>query len=99
MRDVVRDALETVAIRFSDDAPSIDTRVLRSRYRAYESWPADCELALVLLAWILGPGFKLPGFREALDGLVPDFESAASAVAFRNEGPTLITLGGIIRHA
>lgn len=100
MRDVVRVALIQVAARFSDDAPSVDalTRALRVRYRALDGWPADPQLGLAVLGWVLGPGFALVGFRQSLNRLVPDFRSAAQAVGV-GTNPTLVTIGGIVRCA
>lgn len=98
MREVVRVALNRIASRFSDDAPSIDTRVLRSRYRVYEAWPADAQLALGVLAWVLGPGFHLPRFAAAVNAPLPDFRRAAAAVGRGGANSTLVTLGGITRR-
>ena len=100
MREVVRVALGSIAARFSDDASMVDERVLRSRYSALTAWPADAELGLMLLAWMLGPGFPLAGFREAVNRCVPDFVAAAHAVqaACKVGGsPTLVTVIGIVR--
>lgn len=98
MRDAVRVALVTIAARFSDDAPSVDARILRARFSALDVWPADSQLGLALLAWIYGPGFSMGRFRELTNALVPDFEAAAKAVDVGTE-PTLVTLGGIVRCA
>jgi hypothetical protein len=98
VRDAVRAALESIASRFSDDAPSVDEAMLQSRYSALEVWPADAELGLYVLAWALGPGFSSRGFREAVNTLVPDFARAASAMEAGND-PSLITLIGIARRA
>ncbi len=98
MRELVRVALGSIAFPFSDDAPSIDERVLRARYVAVDAWPADAELGLVVLAWALGPGFVLAGFREAVAPLVPDFARAARCIG-PGGTPTLITLGGVARRA
>lgn len=100
MREDVRVALKSIAARFSDDAPSVDERVLRRRYAALDAWPVDAQLGLVVLAWVLGPGFALSDFREATNRLVPDFSRAArSAGGIGASNPTLITLGGIARCA
>lgn len=96
MREAVRAALVDIAARFSDDAPSLDERILRARYRALEAWPADAQLALAVLAWTLGPGFALRGFPQATNALVPDFGRAAAMIG-PGGGPTLITLGGVAR--
>ena len=80
VRDAVRVALNVTAARFSSDAPTIDARALQSRYGILDAWPADAQLGLCVLAWALGPGFSLKGFREALRPALPDFEGAARAV-------------------
>jgi hypothetical protein len=98
VRDAVRVALGSITARFSDDAPSVDERVLRRQYGALDAWPADAELGLVVLAWVLGPGFSLPQFRESVNTLVPNFSKAARAIGSGGP-PSLITLGGIARCA
>lgn len=98
MREAVRAALGSFAARFSDGAPSFDERVLRSRYGDTSVWPADGEFGLVLLAWALGPGFHLAGFRQALTGLVPDFDAAARSIG-PGGNPSLVTIGGAARTA
>ena len=100
MRSSVRTALGSIASRFSDDAPSIDVSTLTRRYGALAGWPADAELGLLVLAWVLGSGFSIQGFREALapPRLVPDFRRAGAAIG-RGGSPSLITLGGIARGA
>lgn len=102
MRQNVRVALRSIATRFSNDASSIDERVLRRRYAAMDAWPADAQLGLFVLAWVLGPGFALSGFREATNRLVPDFARAAKGVRLtpsRVVNPTLVSLGGVVRCA
>lgn len=98
MREAARVALNSVAARFSSDAPSIDLSAVRRRYSAFDDWPADAQLGFGVLAWTLGPGFALPGFREAANALCPDFARAARAVGV-GEHPTLITLGAVARRA
>lgn len=99
MRDVVRVALANIASRFSDDAPSVDESALRARYSALEAWPADAQLGLYILAWVLGPGFSVPAFRESVNLLVPNFGRAASAITLDENDPALITLSGMVRRA
>ena len=69
------------------------------RYGAMGAWPADAELGLVILAWVLGPGFSHPMFRRSVNALVPNFAEAAQAVRAIGPNPTLVTLGGIARCA
>jgi hypothetical protein len=96
VRETVRAALCSIAVRFSDDAPLVDERVLRQRYAALDAWPADSQLGLFVLAWILGSGFSIAGFRESVNALVPDFGKAARTIGM-GSNPTLVTLGGIAR--
>lgn len=51
--------------------------ILRSRFPAYDSWPADAQLALHSMAWALGPAFKYPKFQAAVNQTYPDFTTAA----------------------
>jgi hypothetical protein len=96
VRDTVRVAFSSIASRFSSDAPSVDAVALRSRYRAFEAWPADAELGLIVLAWVLGPGFHIRGFREAVNAVVPEFDQSALLLG-PGTTPTLVTLYGIAR--
>lgn len=97
MRPAARVAFDSIAVRFSDGAPSLDLAPCRARYPALDAWPADAQLALALLAWTLGPGFALPGFVRALSALPADFGQAARAVPL-GSFPTFVTLGGIARR-
>jgi hypothetical protein len=100
VRDVVRVALTHIAARFSDDAPLpfAGERVLRSRYSALGAWPADAEFGLTVLAWVLGPGFSMEGFKQAVNRLVPDFTKAAESIG-AGSSPALVTLHGIARRS
>jgi hypothetical protein len=96
VRDAVRVALHSIAARFSDDAPLVDLPVLRSRHSALDAWPADAQLGLFVLAWALGSGFAIQGFRERVNALVPDFAGAARAIG-PGSTPTLISVGSVVR--
>lgn len=96
MREVVRVGLRNATARFSDDAPLFDSRALRARYGPLDAWPADAELGLAVLAWSLGPGFTLRGFREALREVIPAFEAAARAVPI-GESSAQIVLNSVAR--
>ena len=98
MRDAVRAALPFIAARFSDDAPSVDVGVLRRRYTAFDAWPADAQLGLIVLAWALGAGFNVKGFSDAVNVLEPDFAVAARAIPASTD-PTRIALESICRQA
>ena len=83
MRAIVRAELENIAGRFSNESPKADEleAKLTKRYPAFEAWPADAQLGLLLLGWALGPGFSLPGFKDSVDTLEPDFFHAAALIA------------------
>jgi hypothetical protein len=51
-------------------------RTLAKRWPGYDHWPADAQLALMLIAWAYGPNFKFSGFETAIGKLVPDFTQA-----------------------
>lgn len=83
MRVLVRAALENIAGRFSDERPKADEleAKLTKRYPAFGAWPADAQLGLLLLGWLLGPGFSLSGFKNTVDSFDPDFRHAAALLA------------------
>ena len=80
------------------EAPRVDEKVLFKRYAALGAWPADAQFGLLVLAWMLGPGFSLTGFSKAVNRLVPDFAKAACVIG-PGQVPTAITLGGVARAA
>ncbi len=98
MREAVRAALRRIAARFSPNEPAVDERILVSRYPAFRHFPADAELALCLLGWVHGAGFRMTGFREAIVNpeILPDFARAARAVSPTND-PTLAAIHAIAR--
>lgn len=49
--------------------------VLRRRFPAWDTWPADAQLAVLLMAWALGPSFHFVNLATALGR--PDFAIAA----------------------
>lgn len=103
MRENVKHALQFTASRFSPDALSAEDLVridgvLRKRYAALDAWPADAQLGLYVLGWVLGPGFSLKGFAPSVNRLVPDFAAAARAVG-PGSTPTTVSLGGMARQA
>ncbi|HEY6879455.1 MAG TPA: hypothetical protein VI299_15615 [Polyangiales bacterium] len=53
-------------------------RQLRTHFSEYDSWPADAQLALMAMAWGLGPGFPntWPNFAKACRAR--DFDAAAA---------------------
>ena len=65
---------------------------LAARYSGFQTWPADAQLALLSMAWAMGPGFNFPAFKSAVDKL--DFNSAATQSFFKGGGGTLEAPGG-----
>ncbi len=53
-------------------------KTLRGTYPDYDSWPADAQLALLSMAWAMGPAFKFPSFTKAIKKSPPDFTTAAA---------------------
>jgi hypothetical protein len=53
---------------------------LRSQYPSYDSWPADAQMALLFMAWAMGPAIaaKFPKFSAALNQVTPDFRAAGA---------------------
>jgi len=98
VREAVLTALQAIAVRFSDDAPSVDIDALVRRYSALGAWPADSQLGLLVLAWSLGPGFSLPGFAPAVNRLVPHFARAGAAIPIGKDA-TIVALNDIARAA
>jgi hypothetical protein len=108
MREAVRVALEGIATRFSQDAPSSsfsrDEPVLRRRYSAMDAWPADAEFGLFILSWTMGAGFRLGDFRAKVNAIVPDFHGVSARLGragWSGGSPpaAFITLVGIARTA
>ncbi|QEG02617.1 hypothetical protein Mal15_67380 [Stieleria maiorica] len=64
-----------------------------TEFQAFDSWPADAQLALLSMAWAMGPGFasagKWPKFRKACGAM--DFDAAAANCQMSTTGnPGLI---------
>ncbi len=83
--------LATMHALFDRTVTSFD-RTLQGRYAGYSAWPADAQLALLSMAWNMGPSFKTPpvqdftAFKAAVDAL--DFREAAVQSFFRGGGGT-----------
>ena len=77
--------LEDLRSLFNRTLASFD-RKLSERYPGYESWPADAQMALLSMAWAMGPSFNFPAFKEAADRL--DFRKAAELSFFKGGGGT-----------
>jgi hypothetical protein len=60
---------------------------LLKRYVTLRAWPADAQLALHLMAWVGGPGFHLPAFRQAVNCVpIPDFACASLECRIADRG-------------
>ena len=66
---------------------------LCKRYPSFGTWPADAQVAGHLMAWLIGPGFHLPAFRQAASRLCPDFWSCSVSCAIPSRGrPAVVSL-------
>lgn len=72
---------------------------LRDGFAGWDEFPAACQLAVLDMAWNMGPSFGFPKFRAACDA--QDWQAAAAechiagAPAARNEAHVaLLTYGG-----
>lgn len=54
---------------------SEDEEYLKGRFPAWDTWPADAQLATLSMAWACGPGFHYPKMAAALGA--GDFTGAA----------------------
>lgn len=65
-----------------------DEATLTRYFPAMSTWPADAQLAVVSMAWALGPAFaeKYPKFVRAITQLRPDFATAALESGISEEG-------------
>ena len=59
---------------------------LRSTYPGYDSWPADAQLAVLSMAWAMGPAFKFGTFKKQVNGDPPDFAAAATSSHMNDAG-------------
>lgn len=50
---------------------------MRWAFTEYDTWPADAQLGLLSMAWVLGPSFRLLSFEQAISKR--DFYTAAFA--------------------
>jgi len=58
--------------------------VLTQRFPDFGIWPADAQLAVLSMAWAMGPGFSFPKFEAAVKEM--DFAAAADQATIREEG-------------
>ena len=63
-----------------------DEAMLRTYFPAWDSLPADAQMAILSMAWALGPGFppQFPTFTAAVNRR--DFTAAAANASFRGAG-------------
>ena len=67
---------------------------LEKRYLSLAAWPWDGQVSLLLMGWVLGPGFKLDGFQLAAKRYAPDFREMSRQCVFPHRGHTgVISLG------
>jgi GH24 family phage-related lysozyme (muramidase) len=59
---------------------------LRSNYPGYDSWPADAQMAVLSMAWAMGPAFKFGTFKKQVNGDPPDFAAAATSSHMNDAG-------------
>lgn len=64
--------------------------VLKKRFDAWETWPADAQMAILSLAWGCGPAFRFPKLEAALKEL--DFKTASTEVRMVANGVELYGL-------
>ncbi len=86
VRPIVARAVTGVLVLFTDedhDVVACDDRLVRLR-PGLDAWPADGQLALHLLAWLRGPGFRDPALDAALSRL--DFGAASEAAMSLSNG-------------
>ncbi len=67
---------------------------LEERYPSLPAWPWDGQVSLLLMGWVMGPGFRSEGFRAAATRWVPDFAEMSRQCVFQHRGHTgVISLG------
>ena len=71
---------DATAKRIAQDEP-----LLREGFPAYDSWPADAQMAVLSMAWAMGPAFwrDFPAFTAAVNASPPRFGEAARYDATR----------------
>jgi hypothetical protein len=53
-------------------------KVLRISFPRYDTMQADAQMAILNMAWGMGPYFRFPKFSAAINSLVPDYDTAAA---------------------
>lgn len=65
-------------------------RMLRRTFPAWEDWPADAQLGVLSMAWVLGPEFTKTWRDFTLACLSGDWADAARKCAMREWGDTCV---------
>jgi len=60
----------------------------RAEFADFDSWPADAQLALLSMAWVMGQAFKLPKLQAFV--ATADWDSAATECRFKPEQGALV---------
>ena len=69
------------------------------RYPSFEAWPADAQLGFCLVSWVIGPGFHIAAFKDAVARPVPDFSLAAESCAVPERGhPGALALNSWVKR-
>ena len=74
------DGVETVVFNRLE----LNDKILNARFPAFESWPADAQLATHSMAWACGPNFNFPRLAAMLNAL--DFADASRECKMATEG-------------
>jgi hypothetical protein len=77
--------LASLKALFTKTLNSFDA-TLASRYPTYQQAPADAQLAMLSMAWALGPAFDFPAFKAAFDA--GDYRKAGDLSYFKGGGGT-----------
>lgn len=91
-------------IRLSEDAIDTlclaklaeDEAFLRTRYPAYDSWPAPAQLGILSMSWAMGPGFNFPAFRTAANA--GDWATAAANCSINSAGNPGVIPRNVANH-
>lgn len=71
---------------------------LEKRYLSVGVWPWDGQVSLLLMGWVMGPGFRLQEFQDAAQRYAPDFIEMSRQCVFQHRGHTgVMALGGKCR--
>jgi hypothetical protein len=72
---------------------------LEKRYLSFPVWPWDGQVSLLLMGWVMGPGFKLEKFQLASQRYAPDFREMSRQCVFPHRGHTgVMALGDRCRE-